>query len=108
MRSHRYDRPRRHHRDLSTAPSAATLVEVIHSRIKHPLEWKLSRLVVEPVTEPLARRAAAMLAAAKSHGHKYAMLAATAVVAVGPVTVLTSDPDDLTALCGERATVIKI
>jgi hypothetical protein len=36
------------------------------------------------------------------------MLSATALAATGPVTVLTSDPDDLNVLCGRRATVIKV
>ncbi|WP_405974832.1 DNA-binding protein [Streptomyces sp. NBC_00988] len=98
--------------DLRVITSAATLVEVVHPRInRSALEWTLSRLVVEPVTEPLARHAAALLADAGLHGHKYAidaMLSATALAAPGPVTILTSDPEDLTVLCGERATVIKI
>ncbi|BAU86070.1 twitching motility protein pilT [Streptomyces laurentii] len=98
--------------DLRVITSAATLVEVVHPRINRPaLEWTLSRLVVEPITEPIARHAAALLADAGLHGHKYAidaMLVATALAAPGPVTVLTSDPEDLTALCGGRATVIKI
>ena len=98
--------------DLRVITSAATLVEVVHPRINRPaLEWTLSRLVVEPVTEPIARHAAALLADASLHGHKYAidaMLSATALAAPGPVTILTSDPEDLTALCGRRVTVIKI
>ncbi|WP_149828648.1 PIN domain-containing protein [Streptomyces tailanensis] len=98
--------------DLRVITSAATLVEVVHPRINRPaLEWTLSRLVVEPVTEPIARHAAALLADAGLHGHKHAidaMLSATALTAPGPVTVLTSDPEDLTALCGRRITVIKI
>ncbi|WP_280402222.1 PIN domain-containing protein [Nocardia carnea] len=98
--------------DMRVITSAATLVEVVHPRIKRPaLEWTLSRLVIEPVTESLARHAAALLADVKLHGHKYAidaMLSATALAAAGPVTVLTSDPDDLTALCGGHATIIKI
>lgn len=98
--------------DLRVITSAATLVEVVHPRIKRPaLEWTLSRLVVEPVTEPIARHSAALLADAGLHGHKYAidaMLSATALAAPGPVTVLTSDPEDLTALCGRRVAVIKI
>lgn len=81
-------------------------------RINRPaLEWTLSRLIVEPVTEPIARRAAALLADTGLHGHKYAidaMLSATALAAPGPVTILTSGPEDLTALCGGRVTVIKI
>lgn len=98
--------------DLRVITSAATLVEVVHPRINRPaLEWTLSRLVVEPITEPIARHAATLLADAGLHGHKYAidaMLAATALAAPGPVTILTSDPEDLTTLCGGRATVIKI
>lgn len=98
--------------DLRVITSAATLVEVVHPRINRPaLDWTLSRLVIEPVTEPIARQAAALLADADLHGHKYAidaMLGATALTAPGPVTILTSDPEGLTALCGGRATVIKI
>ncbi|MFF7729256.1 type II toxin-antitoxin system VapC family toxin [Streptomyces sp. NPDC008001] len=98
--------------DLRVLTSAATLVEVIHPRINRPaLEWLLSRITVEPVTEPIARHAAALLADGGLHGHKYAidaMLGATALAAPGPVTILTSDPEDLTALCGRRVSVIKI
>ncbi|MFC9703236.1 PIN domain-containing protein [Streptomyces sp. NPDC056943] len=98
--------------DLRVVTSAATLVEVMHPRINRAaLEWTLSRLVVEPVTDSLARRAAALLAENGLHGHKYAidaMVAATALAAPGPVTVLTSDPDDLAVLCRGRATVIAI
>lgn len=98
--------------DLRVITSTATLVEVVHPRINRPaLEWTLSRLVVEPVTEPIARHAAALLCDTGLHGHKYAidaMLSATALAAPGPVAILTSDPEDLTALCGEGATVIKI
>ncbi|MCD7439276.1 DNA-binding protein [Streptomyces lincolnensis] len=98
--------------DLRVITSAATLVEVIHPRINRPaLEWTMSRLVIEPVTESIARHAAALLADAGRHGHKYAidaMLSATALAAPGPVTVLTSDPEDLAALCRGRVTAIKI
>ncbi|MFF6997329.1 type II toxin-antitoxin system VapC family toxin [Streptomyces sp. NPDC008313] len=98
--------------DLRVITSAATLVEVVHPRINRPaLEWTLSRLVVEPVTESVARHAAVLLADAGRHGHKYAidaMLSATALAAPGPVTVLTSDTEDIAALCGGRATVIRI
>jgi len=98
--------------DLRVITSAATLAEVVHPRINRPaLEWTLSRLVVEPITEHIARHAADVLADAGLHGHKYAidaMLAATALAAPGPVTILTSDPEDLAALCGGRATVVKV
>ncbi|WP_326819779.1 type II toxin-antitoxin system VapC family toxin [Streptosporangium sp. NBC_01756] len=98
--------------DLRVITSAAILVEVVHPRVNRPaLEWTLSRLVIEPVTEPIARHAATLLSNAGLHGHKYAidaMLSATALAAPGPATILTSDPDDLAALCGARVTVIKI
>ncbi|GAA2308031.1 hypothetical protein GCM10010149_67590 [Nonomuraea roseoviolacea subsp. roseoviolacea] len=98
--------------DLRVITSAATLVEVVHPRVNRPaLEWTLSRLVIEPVTEPIARHAATLLSDASLHGHKHAidaMLSATALAAPSPVTVLTSDPDDLAGLCGPRVTVIKV
>ncbi|MDQ0993037.1 type II toxin-antitoxin system VapC family toxin [Streptomyces sp. V3I7] len=101
-----------HADDLRVVVSSATLVEVVHPRINRPaLEWTLSRLVVEPVSEPIARHASALLADAGLHGHKYAidaMVSATALAAPGPATILTSDPEDLITLCGGRATVIKI
>ncbi|TQK51856.1 hypothetical protein FBY35_2277 [Streptomyces sp. SLBN-118] len=55
--------------------------------------------------------AAALLADAGLHGHKHAidaMLSATALAAPEPATVLTSDPEDLVALCGARVTVLKV
>lgn len=49
--------------DLRVITSAAALVEVARPRINRPaLEWTLSRLVVEPITEPIARHAAILLA----------------------------------------------
>lgn len=98
--------------DIRIITSAATLVEVIHPKINRPaLEWVLSRIVVEPVTEALARRAAALLGEAGLHGHRHALdaiVGATALAAARPVTILTSDPDDLAALWAGRATVIKL
>ena len=59
--------------DLRVITSAATFVEVVHPRINRPaLDWTLSRLIVEPVTEPIARHAAALLADAGLQGHEYA------------------------------------
>jgi predicted nucleic acid-binding protein len=98
--------------DLRVITSAATVVEAVHPRLNRPaLEWTLSRVVVEPVTEPIARRATAILAGAGLHGHQHAidaMLSATALAAPGPVTVLTSDPEDIATLCGGNVTVIKV
>lgn len=99
-------------RDVRVITSTATLVEVVHPKINMPaLMWALSRVVVEPVTEEIALAATTLLREAGLHGHKYAidaMLAATALAAPGPVTVLTSDPEDLTALCGTRLAAVKV
>ncbi|KJY33401.1 MULTISPECIES: hypothetical protein [Streptomyces] len=98
--------------DMQVITSSATLVEVVHPEINMPaLKWTLSRVVVQPVTQAIAHRAGDLLRDAGLHGHKYAidaMLAATALAAPGPVTVLTSDPSDLIALCGKRLTAVKV
>lgn len=92
--------------------SAATLVEVMHPRLsRSAFEWTLSLLEVHPVTEPMARRAAALLGRTGRHGHSHAidaMVAATALAAPAPVVLLTSDPDDLHALCGDNVTVVPL
>ncbi|OEU87309.1 DNA-binding protein [Streptomyces abyssalis] len=98
--------------DMRVITSAVTLVEVVHPRIKRTaLHWTLSRIVIEPVTEHIARCASDLLAEVGLHGHKHAidaMFCATALSAPGPVTALTSDPEDIAALCGEHVTVIKV
>jgi predicted nucleic acid-binding protein len=98
--------------DERVITSAATLVEVIHPRINRPsLEWVISRVSVEPVTAEIARQAGVLLEKAGRHGHKYAidaMLAATALSVRGPTTVLTSDPEDITMLCGKRVLVARV
>jgi len=82
--------------------SAATLVEVIHPRIsRSAFDWMISRLSVEPVTADIAKQASVLLERSGLHGHKYAidaMVAATALAAPRPTTVLTSDPEDVAVL----------
>ncbi|MCX4428891.1 DNA-binding protein [Streptomyces mirabilis] len=79
--------------DMRVITSAAALVEVVHPRVKRPaLEWALSRIVVEPITEAIGRDAAALLADVGLHGDTYAidaMLCATALAAPGPTTELS-------------------
>lgn len=98
--------------DERIVTSAAILVEVIHPRIdRHSFEWTISRLSVEPVTAELARRASRVLERAGLHGHRYAidaMLAATALAMHEPTTVLTSDPEDIAALCGPGVQVVRV
>ncbi|TDC27597.1 DNA-binding protein [Streptomyces sp. 8K308] len=101
-----------HAKNMRVITTSATLVEVIHPRVNRAaLEWTLSRLTVEPIAEVHARQAAALLMGASLHGHRHAidaMVAAVALSAPAPITILTSDPDDLTVLCGDEATVIKV
>ncbi|MEU2745344.1 DNA-binding protein [Streptomyces collinus] len=89
---------------------ANTIVEVSHARVNMPrLQWALSRVKVEPVTEAAAKASAELLKAAGLHGHKYAIDATVAEVALrqpGPVAVLTSDADDMARLCGDRVRLI--
>ncbi|WP_431772113.1 PIN domain-containing protein [Streptomyces cucumeris] len=90
--------------------SANTIVEVSHSRVNLPrLNWALSRVKVEPVTEQAAKAAAELLKSAGLHGHKYAIDATVAEAALrqpSPVAVLTSDTDDMVKLCNDRVRLI--
>src|SRR5262245_40754130 len=90
--------------------SANTIVELSHARVSLPrLNWTLSRVKVEPVTERAARTAAELLKQAGLHGHKYAIDATVAEAAMrqpGPAAVLTSDLDDMFKLCGDRVHLI--
>ncbi|MER7169999.1 PIN domain-containing protein [Streptomyces mesophilus] len=91
---------------------ANTIVEVSHTRVNLPrLRWALSRVRVEPVTEQTAKAAAELLKASGLHGHKYAIDATVAEMALrqpGPVALLTSDIDDMTKLCGNRVRLIAL
>ncbi|MEU5519638.1 DNA-binding protein [Streptomyces sp. NPDC047860] len=89
---------------------ANTIVEVSHARVNTArLRWALSRVRVEPVTEQAAKAAAELLRAAGLHGHKYAIDATVAEMALrqpGPVAILTSDVDDMSRLCDDRIRLI--
>ncbi|MGW5971103.1 DNA-binding protein [Streptomyces sp. NPDC055186] len=91
---------------------ANTIVEVSHARVNLPrLRWVLSRVKVEAVTEAAARRAAELLKATGLHGHKYAIDATVAELALrqpGPVALLTSDLDDMSRLCGGRIQLVGV
>jgi predicted nucleic acid-binding protein len=91
---------------------ANTIVEVSHTRLNMPrLQWVLSRVKIEPVTERAAKASAELLKAMGLHGHKYAIDATVAEVALrqpGPVAILTSDVDDMALLCGDRIRLIGI
>ncbi len=98
--------------DERVVTSAVTLVEVIHPKINRAaFDWVISRLSVEPISVEIARPPRRCSLRSASTGHKYAidaMLAATALSMPDPTTVLTSDPEDLAALCGGRVAVVKV
>ncbi|MEV0897654.1 PIN domain-containing protein [Actinoplanes sp. NPDC049802] len=97
---------------VDLAISAATISEVSHSGVDVArLSWLLSRIRVEAVTKESARRSAGLLKAARLHGHKYAIDAMVAEVALrlpAPVAILTSDVDDMVKLCGSRIRAIPL
>jgi predicted nucleic acid-binding protein len=100
------------HRESRVVISANTIIEVTHAGTNMArLNWLLSRLKVEPVTEQTAKTAAKLLKDAGLHGHKYAIDATVAEAALrqpGPVAILTSDTDDMRKLCGQRVKVIPL
>lgn len=95
---------------LPVRVSALTVVEAAHGKTDMPrLKWYLSRLRLEPVTPDDSLTAVALLREAGGlHGHKYAidaLVAAMALRSPSPALVLTSDRDDWTRLCGDRVVV---
>ncbi|MEU5387257.1 PIN domain-containing protein [Kitasatospora cineracea] len=89
--------------------TSMTLIEAYHGRVKKAAwAWALSRIGVEPVTREIAGEAIELLETAGLHGHKYAIDAALAAVALrqrGDVTIFTSDEEDMRLLCGDRVVV---
>jgi hypothetical protein len=97
---------------VRVATTAMTALEADYERI-HParISWVLSRIDVHDVTRTVTDRAAVLLRTHRLHGHKYAIDAVLAAIArevSPPVTVLTSDPEDLTLLCGPAVEVVKV
>ncbi|GGQ59273.1 PIN domain-containing protein [Kitasatospora griseola] len=99
-------------RGMEVVISALTIIEAVHERSNQArLGWLLSGLRIAPVGDEEAKAASALLLAAGLHGHKYAIDAVVAELALRqqrPVVVLTSDIDDLTKLCGGRVRLIPV
>lgn len=97
---------------VRVATSAMTTLEADFERIHSArIKWVLSRIDVHDVTRDVTAQAATLLRTHHLHGHKYAIDAAFAAIArtaPPPVTVLTSDPEDLTLLCGPAVEVVKV
>ncbi|MFD8020067.1 type II toxin-antitoxin system VapC family toxin [Streptomyces lavendulae] len=93
--------------------SALTIVEAAQGKTDLArLKWVLSRLRVEPVSQEDSLTAVALLRDAGGlHGHKYAIDALVAALALrvpAPAVVLTSDLDDWSKLCGSRVIIREV
>lgn len=96
--------------------SALTTLEAFDPRrgARNPLwEWALSRITVVHTNDPIVRTARQLLSDAGLHGHKYAIDAVLAAVALAEVsdgadqvTLFTSDTDDLEKLLGANSPVL--
>jgi predicted nucleic acid-binding protein len=99
-------------RSMDVVVSALTVIEAVHERTdRRRVDWLLSTLRIEPVGEVEARAASTLLREAKLHGHKYAIDAVVAEMALRqqrPVVMLTSDLDDMSRLCGERVRLVGV
>lgn len=90
--------------------SALTVLEAVYGKTDTArLRWILSRLQVQDVTQADSLTAVQLLGDAGGlHGHKYAidaLVAAMALRSPAPVLVLTSDRDDWSQLCGDRVQI---
>ena len=99
-------------RGMEVVISALTIIEAVHSRTDRArLAWVLSGLRIVHVGDEEAKAASALLISAGLHGHKYAIDAAVAEMALRqqrPVVMLTSDVDDMTKLCGGRVRLVPV
>ncbi|MFC8716202.1 PIN domain-containing protein [Kitasatospora sp. NPDC057198] len=106
----RLDLAARGEAEIVTSPM--TLVEAYDARTtEQRWDWVLSRVNVAELGKDEARQARRLLADAGLHGHKYAIDAVLAVVALrqrGQVTVFTSDPEDLERLLPNHIVVMKV
>ena len=106
----RLDLAARGEAEVVTSPMA--LVEAYDARTtEQRCDWVLSRVNVADLCKDEARQARRLLAAAGLHGHKYAIDAMLAVVALrqrGQVTVFTSAPEDLERLLPDHVVAVKV
>lgn len=98
--------------DYRVVVSALTVIEAQHPKqFASRLDFVLSKITILDVTEQIAREATRLLREAGLHGHKYAIdavVAATALRQPGPVSMITSDLDDMTRLCGKRILLVPV
>lgn len=99
-------------RGMEVVVSALTIIEATHRKTdKARLAWILSGLRIAPVGDEEAKAASTLLLDTGLHGHKYAIDAVVAEMALRqqrPVVLLTSDLDDMTKLCGNRVRLVSV
>ncbi|MBC3843011.1 DNA-binding protein [Streptacidiphilus sp. 4-A2] len=99
-------------RGMEVVISALTIIEAAHGRIDRArLAWVLSGLRIVHIGDEEAKAASALLVSAGLHGHKYAIDAVVAEMALRqqrPVVVLTSDVDDMAKLCAGRVRLVLV
>ncbi|WP_151476448.1 DNA-binding protein [Streptomyces albicerus] len=99
-------------RGMEVVISALTLIEAVHRRTDRArLAWVLSGIRIVHIGDEEAKAASDMLISAGLHGHKYAIDAAVAEMALRqhrPVVMLTSDIDDMAKLCGDRVRLVAV
>ncbi|MET9662287.1 DNA-binding protein [Streptomyces sp. NPDC006510] len=99
-------------RGMEVVITALTINQGVHRRTdKARLAWVLSGVRIVHIGDEEAKAASAMLINAGLHGHKYAIDAAVAEMALRqrrPVVILTSDIDDMTKLCGDRVRLVAV
>ena len=92
--------------------SVVTLIEATHPGLdRGAYNWVVSRLSVVPLTKELASAASQLLEDAGRHGQSAAIdaiVCATALDADEHPLIFTSDPDDLRALTGNRASIVPL
>ena len=99
-------------RGMEVVISALAIIEAVHRRTDRArLAWVLSGMRIVPIGDEEAKAASAMLISAGLHGHKHAIDASVAEMALRqhrPVVMLTSDIDDMAELCGERVRLVAV
>lgn len=99
-------------RGMEVVISALTVIEATHRRTdKARLAWVLSGIRMAPIGDEEAKAASDLLLSAGLHGHKYAIDAVVAEMALRqqrPVAMLTSDIDDMAKLCGDRVRLVAV
>ncbi len=99
-------------RGMEVVISALTIIEAVHRRTDRArLARVLSGMRIVHIGDEEAKAASDMLISAGLHGHKYAIDAAVAEMALRqhrPVVMLTSDIDDMVKLCGDRVRLVAV